>query len=86
MDSSPSGSSIQRILQARILEWVAISFSYINSRHLYSAKYTIEGEKVSHRVGEGINNAYIQQLELSYADGENLNLYNYLRKLFGNIY
>ena len=27
MDCSPPGSSIHRILQARILEWVAISFS-----------------------------------------------------------
>ena len=27
MDSSPPGSSIPGILQARILEWVAISFS-----------------------------------------------------------
>ena len=27
MDSSPPGSSVRRILQARILEWVAISFS-----------------------------------------------------------
>ena len=27
MDSSPPGSSAHRILQARILEWVAISFS-----------------------------------------------------------
>ena len=27
MDSSPPGSSVQRILRARILEWVAISFS-----------------------------------------------------------
>ena len=27
MDSSPSGSSVPEILQARILEWVAISFS-----------------------------------------------------------
>ena len=26
MDSSPPGSSVHRILQARILEWVAISF------------------------------------------------------------
>ena len=29
MDSSPPGSSVHRILQARILEWVAISFSYL---------------------------------------------------------
>ena len=27
MDCSPPGSSIRRILQARTLEWVAISFS-----------------------------------------------------------
>ena len=27
MNSSPSGSSVHGILQARILEWVAISFS-----------------------------------------------------------
>ena len=27
MDSSPPGSSVHRILQARILEWVAIAFS-----------------------------------------------------------
>ena len=27
MDSSPPGSSVHSILQARILEWVAISFS-----------------------------------------------------------
>ena len=27
MDSSPSGSSVQGILQARILEWVAVSSS-----------------------------------------------------------
>ena len=28
IDSSPPGSPIPRILQARTLEWVAISFSY----------------------------------------------------------
>ena len=27
MDGSPPGSSVHRILQARVLEWVAISFS-----------------------------------------------------------
>ena len=27
MDCSPSGSSVREILQARILEWVAISYS-----------------------------------------------------------
>ena len=29
MDSNPPGFSIHEILQARMLEWVAISFSYI---------------------------------------------------------
>ena len=29
MDSSPLGSSVHRIFQARILEWVAISFSIL---------------------------------------------------------
>ena len=28
IDSSPPGSSVHRILQARILEWAAVSFSY----------------------------------------------------------
>ena len=27
MESNPPGSSVHRILQARVLEWVAISFS-----------------------------------------------------------
>ena len=33
MDDSPPGSSVHRILQARVLEWGAIAFSskYINS-------------------------------------------------------
>jgi len=30
MDSSPPGSSVYGILQARILEWVAISFSRVD--------------------------------------------------------
>ena len=32
MDCSPAGSSVHGILQARILEWVAISFSRGSSR------------------------------------------------------
>ena len=32
MDCSPPGSSVQGVLQARILEWVAISFSRGSSR------------------------------------------------------
>ena len=33
MDCSPPGSSIHGIFQARVLEWVAISFSRGSSRH-----------------------------------------------------
>ena len=33
MDYSPPGSSVHGILQARILEWVAISFSRESSQH-----------------------------------------------------
>ena len=32
MDCSPPGSSVHGILQARILEWVAISFSRVSSQ------------------------------------------------------
>ena len=32
MDSSPQGSSVHRILQARILEWAAVCFSNIHLR------------------------------------------------------
>ena len=35
MDCSPPGSSVHGILQARILEWVAISFSRASSWVLY---------------------------------------------------
>ena len=36
IDSSPPGSSVPGILQARILEWVAISFSNIESERKWS--------------------------------------------------
>ena len=38
MDSSPLGSSVHRIVQARILEWVAISFS---NHAVYTQVFTI---------------------------------------------
>ena len=41
IDSSPSGSSIHGILQARILEWVAISFSS-------AWKWKVKGKSLSH--------------------------------------
>ena len=49
MDCSPSGSSVHRILQARILEWVAIPFTRGSSQprdrmqvsHIASRVFTI---------------------------------------------
>ena len=38
IDCSPEGSSVHGILQTRILEWVAISFSRVNL-HLLSLLY-----------------------------------------------
>ena len=38
MDSSQPGSSVHRILQARILEWVATSFSKIKTAAAAAAK------------------------------------------------
>ena len=40
MDCSPPGSSVHRILQARILEWVAISFSN-------ACKWKVKGKSLS---------------------------------------
>ena len=42
IDGSPSGSPIPGILQARTLEWVAISFSKENSTDLQKANIEAE--------------------------------------------
>ena len=39
MDCSPPGSSVHRISQARILEWVAISFSLLSAIRVVSSAY-----------------------------------------------
>ena len=39
IDSSPLGSSVPGILQARILEWVAIAFSKCLLKGMYKASY-----------------------------------------------
>ena len=45
MDCSPPGSSVRGILQARILEWVAVPFSRISSQ-------TMDRTRVSRTAGE----------------------------------
>jgi len=44
-DCSPPGSSVHGILQARILEWVAISFSRASSRPRDAGEETDLGKK-----------------------------------------
>ena len=46
MDSSPPGPSVHRILQARILEWVAISFSRGSSREIEPRSPTLQADSL----------------------------------------
>jgi len=49
MDYSPPGSSVHGILQARILEWIAVSFSKSRVRFFYLLDTMLgaEGTKVN---------------------------------------
>jgi len=56
IDSSPPGSSVSGILQARILEWVAIAFSMIQYTHrkTYTLKVkTTTKEGLTYEQGTG---------------------------------
>jgi len=46
MDSSPPGSSVHGILQARILEWVAISFSRASSLEIEPRSPTLQADSL----------------------------------------
>ena len=46
MDGSPPGSSVHGILQARLLEWVAVSFSSISMRGKCNRLLSIEEERL----------------------------------------
>ena len=46
MDCSPPGSSIRRILQARVLEWGAIAFSSSRIHYCYITLRNVEGKIV----------------------------------------
>ena len=45
MDCSPPGSSVHGIFQARILEWVAISFSRVSSQPRDQTRVSYESLK-----------------------------------------
>ena len=52
MDSSPPGSSIHRILQAGILEWVAISFSIFTGEEIETQEWLVTCFEIKQSVGE----------------------------------
>ena len=67
MDCGPPGSSVHGISQARILEWLAISFSKAD---IMKKKITITGKNV-------------EKLELSYTADGNVHWYSSCGKQFG---
>ena len=54
MDCSLPGSSVHRIFQARVLEWVAIAFSLSSSTNMLIIKYSGRKEE-SEKVGLKLN-------------------------------
>ena len=50
MDFSPPGSSIHRILQARILEWVAIPRARTQISHIAGAFFTVWATREAHNL------------------------------------
>ena len=59
MDGSPPGSSVQGILQARTLEWVAISFSkeitiILDNLKMHPMKQDMSNTNEYSVVGDGI--------------------------------
>ena len=61
MDCSPPGSSIYGILQERVLEWVAISFSFIPLEH--TAKYLAHDSMISAWLKNDLKKTCIYALE-----------------------
>ena len=59
MDCSPSGSSVHGIFQARILEWVAISFSKGSSRPRDQMLH-----RLSHQGNHWVNNQLLTEFEV----------------------
>ena len=51
-DSSPPGSPVPRILQARILEWVAISFNFETGQLLFSQTWNIPSKNLAFMLWE----------------------------------
>ena len=49
IDGSPPGSPVPGILQARILEWVAISFSYLSGYLIVSNDHPTTKDEQTHQ-------------------------------------
>ena len=54
MDCSPPGSSVQEIFQARILEWVAISFSWVINETRFYRHYSSQFLMIANYFATGI--------------------------------
>ena len=52
IDSSPPGSPVHGIFQARVLEWVAIAFSKVVSNSLQSVDCSMSGSSVLYYLPE----------------------------------
>ena len=66
MDSSPPGSSVHGILQARILEWVSISFSRdLPDPGIESGSLALQAESLPNKL-QGKPNKMTSQLQLGF--------------------
>ena len=54
MNYSPLGSSVHGILQARVLEWVAIPFSRGSSQLRDQTQFSCTGRQILYRVSQGL--------------------------------
>ena len=52
MDYSPRGSSVRGVLQARVLEWVAIPFSRGSSQLRDQTQFSCTGRQILYRVSQ----------------------------------
>ena len=71
VDCSPPGSSVHGILQARILEWVAISYSRGSSRPRKQTGFSCAGRRILHHcTTREVVKLYLKSLEAGCQEGK----------------
>jgi len=71
VDCSPPGSSVQGILQARILEWVAISYSRGSSRPREQTRFSCAGRWILHHcTAREVVKLYLKSIEAGCQEGK----------------